>query len=299
MEIEIDSVKAKTGALNFEELLKKAKVTKEPPFFMAVATALMQVPTKNATTDEEASDILEEPEQALREACQYYTNVLIPPDVPKPVQELPIIAVAANVVYKTLRKGILAGQFGPGADSFFRAIDALSVRIGGQSISSKDGHTAKKVDCRLDEEEKLRHLREILGEASGSKEAERESIKKDNERLFRAIEAINGGRFGDKCATRMAIIKGIADGDQKATELIRALADSEDSWIKRLGIDDMTFPKGSGFVLVLALRRFVRQLESKYIDDPVFRLLEMVDVITNEDELVVAKDKSEDCGGGQ
>lgn len=298
MEIEIDSVKAKTRTPSFEELSKKAKVTKEPPFYKSVGEALMAMQTEGITSDEEAASALEGPEAALREACQYYTNVLIPPDVQKPIQELPIIAVAANVVYRTLKKSILAGQFGAGADGFFRALDALSVKISGMSVSSKDGKTARKVNCRLGDDEKLTALWETLRGGDGIKKIEREAIKRDNDRLFKAIEAITGGRFGDKYVTWMAIIKGIADGDQKAIELIQALEDSEDSWIKRLGINDMSFPKGSGFVLLLALRRFVRQLESKCIDEPVFRLLEMVDVIANEDELVVAKDESEDCVEG-
>lgn len=296
MEIEIDSVKAKTGALNFEELSKKAKVTKEPPFYKSVGEALLAMQTEGVTTDEEAASALEGPEAALREACQYYTNLLIPPDVQKPIQELPIIAVAANVTYRTLKKSILAGQLGAGADGFFRALDALSTKISGMSVSSKDGKTARKVNCRLDDDEKLTALWETLRGGDGIKKIELEAIKRDNDRLYKAVEEANGGRFGDKCTTRRTIIKGIADNDEKAMKLLRTITDCEDSWIKRLGLDCVTMPRGAGYTLALALRRFIRRLEAEYASDPVFHLLEMVDMIATGDELVVAKDENEDGG---
>lgn len=265
MEIDIKENRAKTktaGKTEVEKMIDRAKTTKEPPFYPELEKALLRI-TPPQKTEAEAHKALREPSRLLRDAVQYYNNRLVDPEKVIEPQELAIIAVAADLLHRTLEKTITDGVVGEGTAYFYRAIAALSTTIGAMGCLSRDGKSAD-VDFRLNPEEIEKKLDELEGD---TRRATMERISEKSRRLLTLLQEATGGRVKGDIAARRMIIKGIADNDKKMIEIVSLFGDIEDAWLSYTGLGSLKTTNGALLILIVLLSHFVSRMRSEIGED--------------------------------
>ena len=272
MEIDIKENRAKTktaGKTEVEKMIDRAKTTKEPPFYPELEKALLRI-TPSPKTEAEATKALREPSRLLRDAVQYYNNRLVDPEKVIEPRELAIIAVAADLLHRTLEKTITDGGVGEGTAYFYSAIAALSTTIGAAGCLSRDG---KSVDYRLNPEE----IEKKLDKLEGGSDNALELIRQKSARFFDLLKKV-GGRDMSETAFQMEVVKKVGQGDPKALEMLDKLADIEDAWLKYTKLDNLRSTNGAIQILILLLERYSRRMRAEMGNEG-FELLELLDAM--------------------
>ena len=272
MEVDIEEIRTKTktaGKTEVEKMIDRAKVSKEPPFYPELEKALLRI-TPPQKTEAEAHKALREPSRLLRDAVQYYNNRLVDPEKVIEPQELAIIAVAADLLHRTLEKTITDGGVGEGTAYFYRAIAALSTTIGAAGCLSRDG---KSVDYRLNPEE----IEKKLDKLEGGSDNVLELIRRKSAHFFDLLKKV-GGRDMSETAFQMEVVKKVGQGDPKALEMLDELADIEDAWLKYTKLDNLRSTNGAIQILILLLERYSRRMRAEMGNEG-FELLELLDAM--------------------
>ena len=272
MEIDIKENRAKTktaGKTEVEKMIDRAKTTKEPPFYPELEKALLRI-TPSPKTEAEATKALREPSRLLRDAVQYYNNRLVDPEKVIDPRELTIIAVAADLLHRTLEKTITDGGVGEGTAYFYSAIAALSTTIGAAGCLSRDG---KSVDYRLNPEE----IEKKLDKLEGGSDNVLELIRRKSARFFDLLKKV-GGRDMSETAFQMEVVKKVGQGDPEALEMLDELADIEDAWLKHTKLDNLRSTNGAIQILILLLERYSRRMRAEMGNEG-FELLELLDAM--------------------
>lgn len=272
MEIDIKENRAKTktaGKTEVEKMIDRAKTTKEPPFYPELEKALLRI-TPSPKTEAEATKALREPSRLLRDAVQYYNNRLVDPEKVIDPRELTIIAVAADLLHRTLEKTITDGGVGEGTAYFYSAIAALSTTIGAAGCLSRDG---KSVDYRLNPEE----IEKKLDKLEGGSDNVLELIRRKSAHFFDLLKKV-GGRDMSETAFQMEVVKKVGQGDPKALEMLDKLADIEDAWLKYTKLDNLRSTNGAIQILILLLERYSRRMRAEMGNEG-FELLELLDAM--------------------
>lgn len=270
MEIDIKENRAKTaGKTEVEKMIDRAKTTKEPPFYPELEKALLRI-TPPPKTEAEATKALREPSRLLRDAVQYYNNRLVDPEKVIEPQELAIIAVAADLLHRTLEKTITDGGVGEGNAHFYSAIAALSTTIGAAGCLSRDG---KSVDYRLNPEEIEKKLDKLEGDSDNALEL----IRRKSARFFDLLKKV-GGRDMSETAFQMEVVKKVGQGDPEALEMLDELANIEDAWLKHTKLDNLRCSNGAFQILIILLDRYNRRMRAEMGNEG-FDLLELLDAM--------------------
>ncbi len=289
MEIDIKENRAKTaGKTEVERMIDRAKIDKEPPFSPELEKALLGMDPQVPKDKKEFHEKIKEPARLLREAVQYYSNLLVPPKEPKSPLEMAIVTIAAGVVHETLENLITTGKLGgKGTFYFYKSCRELSKTFAAAGILSKDGKNAsarfgydptgiagmlegfKDIDCSACDAERGEDLTEL--------------IKTKSKDLFNLIREVCGDGVTDMQA-RSALIEKVARNDPKAQELLGEFGAIEDAWLKQTRLEKLTSSSGALMILVILLESFVRRLRAE-LGSEGFEFFELIHLIETECEM--------------
>ena len=267
MEIEINGIKKQAAGKEaagsgrnpeFEDLLEKTKVDKEPPFSPDIVEAMRRY-YKCTDPDEEAV-LLGYIKGLTLEGTQYYANLMLTPGKPKKAYELPLIALAAKLSFRSIDHSLRSGTAGEGAKEFYVFLDRL---VGD-----------KKPDSFIFDQGKVKKTPTDKPHCQESVEVEDDP--KASDRLFDALAKIASGVQSLKeMQLRFAALT--AHNDPDARELVETIAAGAGYYLHQLIPRNADISNGDAMLILFAARKIVEVLEHQFAGNEVLTFLSQVE----------------------